>query len=41
MGIDYVGLLYVCNVNKEVVKVYICLFICIVIWVVYFELVED
>ena len=40
-GIDYAGPLYVRNANKEVAKVYICLFTCTVIRAVHLELVED
>ena len=40
-GIDYAGPLYVCNANKEVSKVYICLFTCTAIRTVHLELVED
>ena len=40
-GIDYAGPLYVRNVNKEVAKVYICLFTCTAIRAVHLELVED
>ena len=40
-GIDYAGPLYVCNANKEVSKVYICLFTCTAIRAVHLELVED
>ena len=40
-GIDYAGPLYVRNANKEVTKVYICLFTCTAIRAVHLELVED
>ena len=40
-GIDYDGSLYVRNANKEVTKVYICLFTCTAIRAVHLELVED
>ena len=40
-GIDYAGLLYVRNANKEVAKVYICLFTCTAIRAVHLELEED
>ncbi|XP_078370370.1 uncharacterized protein LOC144654152 [Oculina patagonica] len=40
-GIDYAGPLYVRNANKEVAKVYICLFTCTTIRAVHLELVED
>lgn len=41
IGVDYVGFLYVCNNKIEIFKCYVCLFICVVIWVVYLEFVED
>lgn len=37
---DFIGVLYVWNVGIEI-KVYICLFICVIIRVIYFEVVED
>ena len=40
-GIDYAEPLYVRNANKEVSKVYICLFTCTAIRADYLELVED
>ena len=40
-GIDYAGPLYLRNANKEVSKVYICLFTCTAIRAVLLELVED
>ena len=40
-GIDYAGPLYVRNANKEVAKVYVCLFTCTTIRAVHLELVED
>ena len=40
-GIDYAGPLYVRNANKEVRKVYICLFTCTAIRAVHLKLVED
>lgn len=41
VGVDFVGFLYVKSKKGEMEKVYIVLFLCCVIRVVYLELVED
>lgn len=41
VGVDFVGLVYVKFIDGEMVKFYIVLFICCVIWVVYLDLVVD
>lgn len=39
IGIDFVGFFYVKDKLGENFKVYICFFICVLIWVLYLELV--